>query len=287
MKKVTVYIATHNRSKLLLRAINSVLAQSYENIEIIVSDDGSTDDTYEKIKQYIDDKLIIYVKNKTPKGACVARNLALSVARGEYITGLDDDDEFTPDRIEKLVKTFESGSYSCVASSILERNGVGDLARQFDCGEITLCSLLHYNMLGNQVLTTTSNLKGINGFDPEMPAFQDYDTWVRLVNKYGKAYKTTDATYIWYTNHNHVRISENNERRLIALELFYHKHISLFKKQHIKSMELLRIRLSGREFRIVDALKLLNVNNYKSVITLYLNRNFYTIKRQIDKWRFR
>ena len=286
MKKVTVYIATHNRKQLLLRAIDSVLAQSYPNIEIIVSDDGSTDNTYETIKHYVEDELIVYVKNETPKGACVARNLALSVATGEYITGLDDDDEFTPDRIEKLVKAFESGSYSCIASSILERNSVGDLARRLDCGEVRLSSLLHYNILGNQVFTTTNNLKGINGFDPNMPAFQDYDTWVRLVNKYGKAYKTTDATYIWYTNHNHVRISENNERRLVALELFYNKHISLFKKQHIKSMELLRMRLSGSDFKIIDALKLLNKNNYKSVITLYLNRNLYAIKRQIDKWRF-
>lgn len=150
---VTVYIATHNRAELLLRAVKSVLTQTYSNIELIVADDGSTDDTYEQLLPFINNSQLIYVKNEQAKGACVARNLALDIANGEFITGMDDDDAMEPNRIEHLLKEFLSGTYSCIASAIKERTPQGDIVRKMDIGDVTINDLLHYNILGNQVLT--------------------------------------------------------------------------------------------------------------------------------------
>ncbi|HAY4006682.1 TPA: glycosyltransferase family 2 protein, partial [Escherichia coli] len=99
---VSVYIPTHNRVDMLERAIMSVLKQSYPNIEIIVSDDGSQDNTKKIVTSYMQQySNIKYVFSSEAKGACHARNLAIAKASGTYITGLDDDDEFTQDRIEE------------------------------------------------------------------------------------------------------------------------------------------------------------------------------------------
>ncbi|MFD2837427.1 glycosyltransferase family 2 protein [Azotobacter vinelandii] len=94
---VSVYIPTRNRLEKLERALRSVLGQTYANHEILVCDDASTDGTFERISRLArSERKIRYLRNPAPRGACSARNLGIFAARGEFITGLDDDDEFTP-----------------------------------------------------------------------------------------------------------------------------------------------------------------------------------------------
>ncbi|WP_181901702.1 glycosyltransferase [Thalassotalea euphylliae] len=282
---VTVYIATHNRVDLLLRAVHSVLSQSYSNIELIVADDGSSDNTYEQLKPLIDNNQVVYVKNDTPQGACVARNLAIDIAKGEYITGMDDDDTMEPNRIEHLVTEYRSGNYSCIASSIKERTPQGDIVRKMDVGDVTLNSLLHYNILGNQVLTKTSNLRGIGGFDPKMPAFQDYDTWVRLVAKYGTARKSSVASYVWYTDHAYGRISESSDRRKKAFDLFYAKHEHLMSSAHKSSFVILKRKLVNDSYGTLDFIRHTNKGNWKASLSLFINQNFKFVKYLLDLTR--
>lgn len=282
---VTVYIATHNRAELLVRAVKSVLAQTYANIELIVADDGSTDNTYQQLLPFIENGQVIYVKNAQPKGACVARNLALAIAKGEFITGMDDDDAMESNRVEHLLKEFLSGTYSCIASSIKERTPQGDIVRKMDVGDVTLNDLLHYNILGNQVLTRTENLRAIDGFDPDMPAFQDYDTWVRLVNKFGVAKKSMHASYIWFTDHIHGRISECSDRRKNAFDIFYQKHSSLMTEAHKDSFVILRRKLTNEPYGLVDFIKHTNKGNWKASTSLFINQNVKPLKYLLDLTR--
>lgn len=282
---VTVYIATHNRAELLIRAVESVLSQSYSNIELIVADDGSVDDTYEKLLPYIELSKVIYVKNDSPKGACVARNLAIDIAKGKLITGLDDDDEFLPNRVSHMVDLFNTGKYSCIASPYVEMTPKGKISRKLDCGLITLNKLLHYNVLGNQVLTSTENLKAIGGFSPEMPAFQDYDTWVRLLSKFGDAYKSNEISYVWYTDHVSGRISQSSEKRISAFELFFNKHKHLMSPKHINSMTILKKRLKADGYTLVEFFAMTNTENYKASLSYFINSNFSFIKWMFDQAR--
>lgn len=109
---ISVYIPTHNRSEMLKRAVFSVIKQTYKNVEIIICDDGSSDNT-EQVVIALQEKYknIRYLKNDTPKGACAARNLGIFEAKGEYITGLDDDDEFSDNRLEELLNFFLFGQW--------------------------------------------------------------------------------------------------------------------------------------------------------------------------------
>lgn len=101
---VSVIIPTYNRAKLLVEAVESVLRQTYRDFEIIVVDDGSTDDTEERIQKYSD--RLVYIKQQNA-GVNVARNRALSAAKGEYIALLDNDDLWFENKLEIQVKLLD------------------------------------------------------------------------------------------------------------------------------------------------------------------------------------
>lgn len=97
---ISIYMPTWNRQQLAIRAIKSVLRQDYNNWEMIIVDDCST--SWEQLQQYVtalNDPRITYIHNDINSGACAVRNQAIMLAQGEYITGIDDDDEWTPNRL--------------------------------------------------------------------------------------------------------------------------------------------------------------------------------------------
>jgi glycosyltransferase involved in cell wall biosynthesis len=104
---VSVITPTYNRKELLSRAIKSLLKQTYTNFESIVVDDASSDNTKEVVKSFTDER-INYIRLPKNKGALGAKNEGIKKARGEIITFLDNDDEFLPDALEKIVDAFNS-----------------------------------------------------------------------------------------------------------------------------------------------------------------------------------
>ena len=130
MKKVSIIMGIYNiPSKDILRtSIDSILNQTYKNIEFIIVDDGSTNDTYEwaqEITSY--DKRVVLHKNEVNKGLTKTLNIALKYATGEFIARMDGDDFCEPDRIEKQVSFLENNKeYSLVASNmnLFDENGI-------------------------------------------------------------------------------------------------------------------------------------------------------------------
>jgi glycosyltransferase involved in cell wall biosynthesis len=284
---VSVYIPTHNRSSMVGNAIESILNQSYTAVEIIVVDDGSTDDTEEVVKSYFGAGNVIYFKHPSPLGACAARNKAIENASGTLITGLDDDDLFKPDRITELVTVFNQGNYSCITTGITERTSTGDIERNFNAGVVSLDKLLHHNILGNQVLTKTEYLRNIGGFDQSMPSFQDYDTWVRLVACYGNAYKINSSSYLWLTGHEAPRISVNYQKKIAGFEIFHTKHHEKMTKKHLQTHEILKKRLSNQDFNFLELLQMTNFENWRQSFTLFADRRLPWFKNIINKVRTR
>jgi len=107
--KVSVIIPTRNRAQMLKRALNSVLAQSYQDFEVIVVSDGSTDHT-EHIVEAFNDPRITLLKHKTSRGASAARNTGMRIAKGKYIAFLDDDDEWMPNKLKLQLPIIENSS---------------------------------------------------------------------------------------------------------------------------------------------------------------------------------
>ena len=225
---VTVYMPTHNRIKLLQRAIASVFAQTFQNFELIIVDDASTDATYEYLQDLAKkESRVTCLRNKSPQGACVARNKAIKLAKGKYITGLDDDDEFLPHRLEALLKGYDD-NYAFVNHGYIWHYGRRTKKVGYKPKEITLEEQLSLNYATNQVLVETSRLRAIGGFDESFKACQDYDAWTRLIIAYGTAKCLGDASYIVHQGHEGPRITAKGNHAL-GYKQYFEKH------QHLMS----------------------------------------------------
>jgi glycosyltransferase involved in cell wall biosynthesis len=220
---VTVYIPTHNRAKLVKRAILSVLNQTYPNIEIIVVDDCSSDNTHSELLQFIEKKQIIYLRNDPLSGAPKTRNKAISHAKGKYITGLDDDDYFLQNRIQEFVNCYKP-CYSFISSGQIVKSA-SKQKTAYTCPEkVNLKKIMSSNIVGNQIFTETYKLREIGGYDESLPAWQDYDLWIRLIKTFGTARKIGLATYVFDQSHPHERISNNLDKIYSAYKLFQSKY---------------------------------------------------------------
>ena len=118
---VSVVLPTFNRERLLPRAINSVLNQTYKNLELIIVNDGSTDDTEKVVKGY-SDKRIRYYKQELNKGGSAARNVGIKLARGELISFQDSDDEWLPEKLERQVRKFSEVGFNLIKKDDLAKN---------------------------------------------------------------------------------------------------------------------------------------------------------------------
>lgn len=207
---VSVYIPTKNRPEQLRRALASIASQDYKNIQVVVCDDGSTQ-PMDEIREEFSGKFteLIWIRNDASKGACAARNLAISFASGEYVTGLDDDDEFLPNRISKFVNSPERDSASFICSNFY----FCEPGRDYICHSrrkaewISLDDLKKWNVVGNQIFIKRSLLNDSAGFDVDFKSWQDFDFWFRLVKEYGPAYRIIDSTMVIYADANLNRIS--------------------------------------------------------------------------------
>jgi GalNAc5-diNAcBac-PP-undecaprenol beta-1,3-glucosyltransferase len=105
--KISIITATFNREMLIERAIQSVLSQDYPNWELIISDDGSKDNTEHVVAPYIEDKRIIYIRSEKNQGVNHARNRAIEQSNGDWTVLLDSDNALTPDSLSGIVQTIE------------------------------------------------------------------------------------------------------------------------------------------------------------------------------------
>lgn len=239
---ISVIITTFNRLNLLGRALSSLENQTFKDFEVIVSDDCSDVDVNDFLNKYKKDSqlTIRYRRNSENKGACYTRNEGIKIARGKYIAGLDDDDEFTPNRLEMLLHAYNS-KFSFVSSNtlVIEKQGSKRLFKSER--EISLSNVLWANNVGTQVFVERDRILKIGGFDTNLSSAQDADMWIRLIEQYGTALRLKDVTYILHTEHDMPRISTSN-KKISGMEGIYEKHKSkmslsqrLFRKAQIKS----------------------------------------------------
>lgn len=235
---VTVYIPTFNRVELLKRAVESVRQQTHQNLEIIIVDDCSTDDTHEYLEEIAkqDSRIRYFIKEKN-SGACVSRNIAIENAKGEFITGLDDDDYFLKDRIEIFIKkVFLLEKYSALCSSyLIKRPKKTKITRTilsyFLPNEINFSDMLIANFIGNQIFTYTYRLKRYK-FNTKLAMWQDLYCWMNLIKKSGKKiYKIKEANYIVDVSHPHERISKNRDKKVIQVYNVFCNDFLLDKRQ--------------------------------------------------------
>lgn len=181
--KISVVIPTYNRADLTKRAVQSVLAQTYRNIELIVVDDGSTDNTSDVLNALGDDRIkYVFQKNS---GACVARNNGILHASGEYIAFHDSDDIWHADKLEKQVAVLNSTQADvvfCRMNKIRNGNKVGTVSDFFKVGFLSKETLPF--SIGTQTLIGKREVFETESFDVEMPRFQEFELLIRIQKKF-------------------------------------------------------------------------------------------------------
>ena len=111
MELVSIIMPTYNCARFIRESIDSVLAQTYTNWELIIVDDSSTDNTAEMVANFNDPR-IHYLRNEQNEGAALTRNKALRAAKGRYIAFLDSDDLWHPDKLERQIAFMEQNGYA-------------------------------------------------------------------------------------------------------------------------------------------------------------------------------
>ena len=236
MELVTAVITTCKRDSITVcRAVESVIHQTYANIEIIVVDDspeeytGRDDVENAVMALQANTKMpILYVRHDVCKGACAARNTGLNRANGEFIGFLDDDDEWLPEKVEEMLKKFESERTALVYCSYEEINDVtGEsriITRREYAKDEVFDRIVRENFIGSTSfpLLRKSSLQDIGGFDEQMKSAQDADVWVRIAKKYEVAF--VDRVLVRYHLHGSEQISKNVKNKIQGLERLNEKN---------------------------------------------------------------
>ena len=182
MPKVSVIIATYNRAHYIKEAVDSVLAQTFKDYEIVIVDDGSTDATKQVLQEYGDKIRYFYQDNQ---GQAKALSHAVREAKGEYLAFIDDDDMWLPEKLAIQMQVFTTnGDIGLVASSmyLTDKNGnitstwgkPADVKENFE-------SLFEENIIGFPSVVVRKDLVNrVGGFDETLITTQDYDLWLRL-----------------------------------------------------------------------------------------------------------
>ncbi len=204
---VSVIIPAYNSAASLSRAIDSVLAQTYRSFEVIIIDDGSTDQTREVIADYWDSVRSLYQENRGP-GA--ARNAGIEIARGQYLVFLDADDELLPQKLEHQVGYLDgnpevdvvySNGYLLVqgASGSIEKkafHAAGMLNKTLGKPKKSLPVLIKSNAFPiHAAMQRKESALAVGGFDPNrmLMVFADWDYWYRVAQEHTFAYLEADS----------------------------------------------------------------------------------------------
>lgn len=221
---VSVIIPTYNRGRLILDSVTSVLNQTYKNIELIVVDDCSTDDTEKTVKS-IDDSRIKYIKLEKNSGACVARNKGIEISRGEFIAFNDSDDLWLPEKINsQLDFLYENNaeiSFCKMECRTPENNFIHNFPNiEFD-RKISYKDLLKYNSASTQTIFGKTDCFKEIIFDATMPRLQDWDEVLRLSQKFSVFYQNKILVHTFFQKDS---ISTHPEKGVLAMEMLFEKH---------------------------------------------------------------
>jgi glycosyltransferase involved in cell wall biosynthesis len=184
---VTVIITTYNRAGLISEAVGSVLLQTFTDFELLVVDNGSTDNTREVIGGFKDDR-VKYMYNETPSGSCaMPRNIGARAAAGRYLAFLDDDDIWYPKKLEICVDILnEDGEAALVCHAVnIAKDGEIMEVRHFGPWSEDIYERLIYkgNLIGpTSVMIKKQALLELGGFnvDEKYLHCDDYEFWIRL-----------------------------------------------------------------------------------------------------------
>lgn len=222
--KISVVIPAYNREKTIEKCLESVMNQTYSPYEIIVVDDGSTDNTIQKIE--MQNCEIIKVLKQNHKGAQAARNYGIREAKGDYIAFLDSDDEWLPDKLEiqtQYLKNRKDVVVYCDCFEVNRRKGrVKTRLTQGGSGNVYKEMLINPGPTFQGIICSKKALMDIGLLDENVPAHQEWETSIRLAKN--NTFVHIPLPLFKWNWHDGETISKDNVRGVKGHEYIIEKH---------------------------------------------------------------
>jgi len=301
--KASVIIPSYNCQEFIGRAMRSVLNQTFQDFELIIVDDGSTDDTKEIIKEFIKkDKRIRYIYQENSGGPAKPMNTGILASRGEFVAFLDSDDEWLPEKLEKQLKLFKNsfnenlGLVSCNCDILYtEKNSQKILGEyktpNFPSRNKAFKKLLRdcFIFSESSIVTKKKVLDKVGLFDENasVKGFQDWELWLRIIKNYDFSSLSKPLLKYYFHEANYsIEKIKNLRENIKFFEYILNKHKKDYQKYpKIYSFFLLRLaigysRLSdmqkGRKI-FLQAIKInpLDIKNYFCFLISFFGVNFY------------
>lgn len=232
MPKVSIVIPCYNQGQYIDETVNSCLAQTYDDIEIIIVNDGSTDEaTNTLLSNYSRPKTKVI--NKENGGLAEARNTGIAAATGKYILPLDSDDKIAPTYIEKAVNVIENntkiGIVYCLAEFFGAKQGIWPLK------EYRFPDILSGNRIFCTALFHKSNWEKVGGYKKEMIyGLEDYEFWLSLIENGVEVYRIPEVLF-YYRQHQVsmiTKLSENIEKQSYSLNKIFSFHTNMYRQNY-------------------------------------------------------
>lgn len=232
-EKISVIIPTYNRGNIIEKSIRSVLNQTYKFIELLIVDDGSTDNTEEVVKK-IDDDRIKYIKLDSNCGASHARNIGIKNASGKYISFQDSDDIYHIDKLEKQYNNLKKNNSDFDFCKIIIHDGdfISEIPSNHQIESIRkklfVDELCNGNYISTQAILIKKEIAEKILFDERLPRFQDYDFVMRVIANVKVSY-IDEVLIDLYRQEN--SISNNLDKLQSAITIILNKKYKLIKNQ--------------------------------------------------------
>lgn len=227
MPKVTIVLPTYNGSQYLRASIESVINQAYKDLELVIVDDCSTDETLKMADDYSErDGRIVVIHNRINKKLPASLNIGFEKARGEYFSWTSDDNIYEKNAIEKMVRYLDTHkNIPMVRADMLlidENSEVICESEQFDCHK-----MLTKNCVGACFMYRKSVAQSVGQYDETLFCVEDYDYWIRIMEQYGTIGNIKEFLYQYRWHHESLSStkrdyvqSQLNEMRKKHLEFY-------------------------------------------------------------------
>lgn len=280
---ISVIIPSYNRKETILRSINSILRQTYQDFEIIVVDDCSTDGTKEFLEQEKNEKVRVVSLDKN-RGANYARNYGISLAEGKYIAFQDSDDEWLPNKLE--VQLSHMNNYDVSSCRLLlktDEEDKGKIIPDFDSNIVNVAynDLLPRNLISTQTIFGKREVFEDINFDEQLPRFQDWDLMLRVCQKYKVFF---DANY--YTNQYYQKdsITRNPYKAIESINMIRKKYIGCFDNEELDNMYYFQLSKAFLDISIIRSWNyFLIAKKIRKNRTVYKNYKKQFLKKCLTK----
>lgn len=218
---ISIIMPSYNTGEFIAESVQSVVKQTYENWELIIVDDCSTDNTDKVLQPYLADKRIRYLKNDKNFGAAISRNRAIKEAKGRYIAFLDSDDLWKPEKLERQLAFMKEHHYGFTYTDYrIQLNGVWQPYINTAPNMINKRKMYHYCYFSTITVMYDSSVVGLIQI-ADIKKNNDYAMWLQAVEK--TDFYRLPQCLSYYIKHDH-SISSGSKMKLIK------HHYILFRK---------------------------------------------------------